>query len=817
MFRNFLTIAGRTLLRNKSTTTIHILGLALGIATFLLIALYVQHEMSYDRFNKKADRIVRVVFRGKMNGGEIKEANVMPPVAATLKADFPEVLDATRLRNTGVHLISYGNKTFREDALAFVDSNFFRMFTLPLLEGDANTALLRPNTIVITRAVAEKYFGKEDPIGKVLQFPDDKAALTVTGLIDEVPENSHFHFGLFASMTTLPEAREPSWMTSNFFTYLELPKGYDPEKLQAKLPGVVDKYIGPQLQKAMGVSMSQFKTSGNILSFELEPLTSIHLHSNLNGEIEAPGDIRYVYIFSAIALFMLLIACINFINLSTAGAGKRAREVGIRKVLGSVRGQLVGQFLTESLLLTIIGTLIALGLVYWALPFFNRLAGQNLILHWGANPWLVPSLLLLIVLTGLLAGVYPAFVISAFKPTAVLKGQLTSGKKSAGLRSGLVVFQFFISISLIIGTIVVYRQLSFIQHEKLGYDRDQVLVIQQTGWLGDHQDYFRQQLLQDPRVAGVSASGYLPAGDTYGNNFLIYSDNNKSQLVNSLRYEVDDQYIPTLKMEMAAGRNFSPAFGADSTGIIINETAARNFGWLDPGQSGPAATAKALNHTLTRPDNDGPVITYHVIGVVRDFHFRSFHDLITPLVMTLSSGAGSNFIVRTKTADVTGLLTTMTKKWADLHVEVPFSYSFLDDRFNNTYKNEQHIGLILGIFSGLTIFVACLGLFGLATFTAEQRTREIGIRKVLGADITSIVTLLSKDFVRLVVVAFLIAAPVAWWVMNQWLLDFAYRLPISWWIFVLAAVLALLISLFTIGYRAIRAASANPTDSLRAS
>lgn len=817
MLRNFLTIAVRSLRRNVSTTTIHILGLALGIATFLLIALYVQHEVSYDRFNKKADRIVRVVFRGKMNGGEIKEANVMPPVAATLKADFPEVLDAVRLRNTGVHLISYGNKTFREDALAFVDSNFFRMFTLPLLEGDANTALLRPNTIVITRAVAEKYFGKEDPVGKVLQFPDDHAALTVTGLIDQVPDNSHFHFGLFASMTTLPEARQPSWLTSNFFTYLELPKGYDPEKLQAKLPGVVDKYIGPQLQKAMGVSLSQFKTSGNTLSFELQPLTSIHLHSNLNGEIEAPGDIRYVYIFSAIALFMLLIACINFINLSTAGAGKRAREVGIRKVLGSVRGQLVGQFLTESLLLTICGTLIALGLVYWALPFFNRLAEQHLTFHWEANPWLVPALLLLVALTGLLAGVYPAFVISAFKPTAVLKGQLTSGRKSAGLRSGLVVFQFWISISLIIGTLVVYRQLSFIQHEKLGYDRDQVLVIQQTGWLGDHQDYFRQQLLQDPRVARVSASGYLPAGDTYWNNFLIYSDNNKSQLVNSLRYEVDDQYIPTLGMEMAAGRNFSPAFGADSTGIIINETAARNFGWLDPGQSGPAAVAKALNHTLTRPDNDGPVVTYHVIGVVKDFHFRSFHDLITPLVMTFSSGAGSNFIVRTKTADVAGLLTTMNRKWSDLHVEVPFSYSFLDDRFNNTYRNEQHIGLILGIFAGLTIFVACLGLFGLATYTAEQRTREIGIRKVLGADITSIVTLLSKEFVRLVVVAFLIAAPVAWWVMNQWLLDFAYRLPISWWIFALAAALALLISLFTIGYRAIRAASANPTESLRAS
>jgi putative ABC transport system permease protein len=812
MLKNFFRIAIRNCWRNRSTSLIHILGLALGIATFLLIALFVRYELSFDRFNKKADRIVRVTFHGRMNGGEIKEANVMPPVASTLKAEFPEVLDATRINSQGVHRITYGDKTFREDRLAFVDSNFFRMFTLPLVEGDAHTALLQPKSVVITRAVAQKYFGSEDPMGKVLQFPDDHAVLTVTGVIDNMPDNAHFHFDLFASLMTLPDGRNPSWMSSNYFTYLELPAGYDPARLQTKLPGIVEKYIGPQLQQQMGLSLSQFKENGNALSFELQPLTSIHLHSNLNGELEPNGDVRYVYIFSAVALFMLLIACINFVNLSTAGAGKRAREVGVRKVLGSPRRHLIGQFLAESLLLTVAGMILALALLYPALPFFNRLTGLKLSLNWGPQPWLAPALLALTAGVGLLAGVYPAFVLSAFKPVAVLKNFLSSGKRSAGLRSGLVVFQFFISISLIIGTIVIYRQLYFIQHDKLGYDRDHVLIIQETGWLGDHQGVFRYQLEEDPRVASVAASGYLPAGNSNWNNFLIYADGSKDQLVNSLRYEVDDKYIPTLGMQLAAGRNFSPAFGSDSTAIIVNETTARTFGWLKPGQ---AATA-ALNHRITRPDNGGPDITYHVIGVVRDFHFRSFHDLITPLVMTRSSGAGTNLLVKFRTRDVAGLLSDLQNKWTGLKAGAPFSYSFLDDRFERTYTYEQNIAVVLGLFAGLTIFVACLGLFGLATYTAERRTKEIGIRKVLGASNQTIVALLSKEFLRLVALAFLIAAPAAWWVMHKWLEDFAYRTTIGWWIFVVAAGGAAAIAIFAVGFRALRAATANPVDSLRA-
>jgi putative ABC transport system permease protein len=814
MLKNFFTIALRNCWRNKATSLIHIAGLSLGIATFLLIVLFVQHERSYDRFNKQADQIVRVTFHGRMNGGDIREANVMPPVAAAMRSEFPEVRATTRICPQGIHRISYGDKTFREDEMAFVDSNFFRFFTLPLIEGDARTALLHPNQVVITKALAKKYFGNEDPIGKVLDFTDDKAVLTVTGVIRGVPDNAHFHFDLFGSMATWPDAQSPSWMTSGYYTYLVLPAGYDGKTLEAKLPAMVDKYMGPQLRTALGVTMTQFRAAGNNLSFELQPLTDIHLHSNLTGELQPPGDIRYVYIFSVVGAFMLLIACINFINLSTAGAGKRAREVGIRKVLGSLRGQLIGQFLAESVLLTLVGTMIAVGLVYAALPFFNSITGQALSLDWSAGSWLIPALLLIIILTGLLAGLYPAFFLSAFNPVTVLKGLFTPGKKSAGLRSTLVTFQFFISISLMIGTAVVYQQLSYIQHKKLGYDRDQVLVIQETGWLGNHQEYFRRQLLQDPRIAAVSASGYLPAGNSYNSNFIFYPDGQKERLVYSAQYAVDEQYIPTMGMQLIAGRNFSRDFASDSNAVLVNETSAIALGWITPGR--PYDAAGLLRHSITRKDNTGIGKSYHVIGMIRDFNFRSLHELIAPLVMTLDTAAGSDLIIKTRTTDLAGLLTTIGRNWAALQPGIPFSATFLDDRFNNTYKNEQHIGQLLGIFAGLTIFVACLGLFGLATFTAQRRTKEIGIRKVLGATSGSIVALLSREFLRLVGLAFLIAAPVAALVMNRWLRDFAYRITIGWWVFVLAALLAITITLLTIGFRALRAARSNPVDSLRA-
>ena len=804
MFSNYLKIALRNLRRNKVFTAINVLGLALGLATCMVILLFVQHELSYDRYNEKADQIVRVVIKGRMQGDDLKEAHVMPPVAAALKKEYPEVLDATRIRNMGRPRIAYGARMFRDDQLAFVDSNFFRVFTLPLVKGNARTALLQPNSVVITREVAKKYFGDADPIGKVLVFKDANASLTVTGLMDAVPEASHFHFGLFASMSSLQEARSDSWMESNFFTYLVLPKGYDYHRLEARLPQTVDRYIAPQMERALHMTLTQFRQNGSSIGLYLQPLTDIHLHSDLTQDLEPYGDIQYVYIFSVIAVFILLIACINFMNLSTAGAAKRSREVGIRKVLGSEKRQLIQQFLSESLLLTALALVLALGIVWSVLPLFNQLTGQQLTLGLTRSPWLIPGLLLAGLFTGLLAGSYPAFFLSAFNPIAVLKTRSGGDRKSAGLRSGLVVFQFFISICLIIGTAVVYQQLSYIQHKQLGYDREKVVVVEETYWLGKNLNAFREQLRQDPRIASVSASEYLPAGTSDNNNFFVWPDDESLRLIKSIRYGVDENYLGTLRMSLAAGRNFSREFGADSTAAIVNETAARAFGWVADA---------AIGHTLSKFEG-GVKKTWHVVGVVKDFNFKSLHQRITPVVMVLDRMDGTT-IARIRTDDIPGVLASMRKNWGALTAEAPFTYSFLDDRYDQMYKNERHTGLLLTIFAGLTIFVACLGLFGLATFTAEQRTKEIGIRKVLGADVKGIVALLASGFLRLVGLAFVLAAPVAWFFMNKWLQDFAYPVSIGYDVFLLAAGTAFMIALLTISVRAIRAATANPVKSLR--
>jgi len=804
MIQNYLKIAIRNLLRNKTFSAINVVGLALGIATCLIIMLFVYDELSYDRFNEKADRIYRVVFKASINDGKINEANVMPPTAQVLKNDYPEVLDATRLRTSGSPEIVYHDKKFKENSFASVDANFFQVFTLPLLKGDAKTALVQPNTAVITQAFAKKYFGNEDPIGKVLFIKSWNENYKITGLIDKVPHNSHFHFDIFGSMSSVKDAKSDSWMTSGFFTYLVLPEGYDYKQLEAKLPQVIKKYMGPQIQVAMGMSLSQFLQKGNQLGLFLQPLTSIHLDAGYTGSMEASGNIQYVYIFGAIAIFMLLIACINFMNLSTAGASKRAKEVGVRKVLGSVKQDLITQFLFESVLLSIVALLLSLMLVQLALPIFNDLAEKDLQLDFLKNPLLLLAFLLFGFLVGVLAGSYPAFFLSSFNPVEVLKGKFKLAGKSISLRSGLVVFQFFISIALIIGTTVVYQQIKFIQSKDLGYAKDQLLIMRNTWSMGKNEEVFRQQILQDPRVLSVTSAGYLPAGPSDSNNSLGYPDGDDSQMMRTLEYKIDEQYIPTMGMKIIAGRNFSKDFATDSTAMIINETAAKAFGW---GKN-------AVGHTITRlKNNEGLKITYRIIGVVKDFHFKSLHESITPLLMVSEKTYG--LTIKVKGKDVEGLLASLKNQWQKFNVEEPFAYSFMDELFEKTYQSEQKISVILSIFSGLTIFVACLGLFGLATFTAEQRTKEIGVRKVLGASVQQIVTLLSKEFLKLVLVACCLAFPLGYWLMDKWLQDFAYRIDINAWVFVLAGVLAVLIALLTISYQAIKAALANPVKSLR--
>lgn len=805
MIRNYFKLAFRNLWRNKVFTAINISGLAMGIAICLVIMLFIKNEWSYDRYNEKANRIVRVVFKGTVQGQAMKEANVMPPTAQTLLKDYPEVEAATRLRLTGSAIFSHGEKSFKEEGLAFTDADFFSIFTLPFVKGDPRTALLEPNTVVISEAVAQKYFGQEDPMGKLLEVKSRNATLKVTGVMKAIPVNSHFHFDIFASIISLPDQNSDSWMTSGYFTYLLLKPGITWPQLEAKLPQVVEKYMGPQLQQSMGFTLAEFRKKGNNIGLYLQPLTDIHLRSDLMPmtEIEPAGDIRYVYIFGAVAVFMLLIACINFMNLSTAGASKRAREVGIRKVLGSAKTDLIRQFLFESILLTGFALLLGIVLVYLTLPVFNHLTGKELSLGLTTNPWLIPGLLLFGLFVGVLAGSYPAFMLSSFNPVKVLKGRFMGGRATMGLRSGLVVFQFSISIMLIVGTVVVYKQLMFIQHKKLGYEKDQVIVLPETSLLRTNENAFREQLLQDPRVVNISTSGYLPAGPTYNNNFFVYAKEQANQ-IKTLRYDVDYNYIPTMSMQVIAGRNFSSTFGTDSSAVILNEAAVKALGWEN---------SNALGQTITKSNNDNKV-TYHVIGIVKDFHFRSLHEKISPLVMVLVNYSGT-MIVKAKTKDISGLLADMNKIWGNFKAAGPLNYSFLDERFKETYEAEQKIATILGISAGLTIFVACLGLFGLATFTAEQRTKEIGVRKVLGATVTSIVALLSRDFLKLVLIANVLALPLAWWIMNRWLQEFAYRINISWWVFVVATFSAILIAVAAVGFHSVKAALMNPVRSLR--
>jgi len=801
MFRNYVKTAWRNIQRNKLFSFINILGLSIGIATFFVITLYVKNELSYDDFNKNADDIARVIFQANINGGKINESVTMAPVAQTMKNDFPQVLDATRILNDGTPKITYKDKAFKDDHFAYVDPNFFSIFTLPMIEGDAKTALAQPNTVVITETTAKKYFGNEDALGKSIALENVSQPYKITGVIKDVPDNSHFHFDMFASMEGRPDAKSDSWMGGSFHTYLLLRPGANLQQMETRFPEMVKKYMGPQIQQAMGLSLDQFITKGNSLGFKLQKLTDIHLHSDTNNEFEPGGNAMYVYIFGGVALFMLIVACINFINLSTAGASKRAKEVGIRKVIGSGRWQLIKQFLSESILLALFAVIVAFVLAQAALPAFNHISEEHLRIT--LQPVLILTGLGLIV--GFIAGLYPAFYLSSFRPVSVLKGKVAASHKSFGLRSALVVFQFFISVALIIGTIVVYRQMKFMQNKDLGFDKDHIITIPNSYVLGKNEKVFEQEMLKYPGIVNATLSNYKPVGPSDYNNALAYPQGNDQLIVDGVDYHVDEQYIPTLGMKMIAGRNFSKDFASDTTAIILNETAAKALGWNDQ---------TAVGKTVIRQNSDrGTNVPFHVIGVVKNFNFKSLHEAISPLFMSLQPESG--LIFRIKTADVAGLLASMQKEWDKYNSGEAFTYNFMDDLFDKTYSTEAKTGTILNIFSLMIILVAGLGLFGLVTYTAEQRTKEIGIRKVLGASVSQITEMLSKDFLKLVLLASLIAFPVAWWGMNKWLQSFAYRINISWWIFAVAAISALLIALITVSFKAVKAALANPANSLR--
>ncbi|MFA6085218.1 ABC transporter permease [Mucilaginibacter sp.] len=796
MLKNYFKIAWRNLQKHKAFSFINIFGLAVGIAAFWLITLYVTDEWSYDRFNKKADNVFRITQHGKWNGGKFDLAVTSPPFAGTLKAEFPQVVDAARINAEGGGKITVGEKVINEGSMLFADNSIFNIFSYQFLYGNAETALLKPQTIVLTNTLAQTLFGSaEAAFNNTISI--DGMPTAVTGVIADVPANSHFNFKALRSLQEYT-GYEAGWGNSNLYTYVLLKEHDDYKKIEAAAGSFFNKH----LKNDMGAMT--FK-------MELQPLTDIHLRSNLSYELGSNGNITYVYVFSITALLILIIAVINYVNLTTARSSIRIKEIGVRKVIGSDRKQLMVMFFAESVLLTFIATMLAGVIIQFALPYFNQLSGKSLILLQFGTTKTVLIFLGFSLFTGILSGIYPALFLSGFKTISAMKGQLGNQFSTILFRKSLVVFQFVITIVMIAGSSVIYQQLHFVLNKDMGFNKAQTLTFHiNKKEVRGNIDAVKQRLLQNPNIESVGVAGN-PIGNNNigGGDFNLGPDgkaNGESKIVQNL--VIDPDFIPTLQIKMAGGRNFSASNISDvKNAIIVNQTLVNELGWKNP----------VGRQVRTGVDEKGGIIEQTIIGVVKDFNTYSLQHKISPMVMEMPAQTNDkdNLYVRIGKNNIQASLDYITKVYASFDNENKPEFHFLDQSFAAQYQTEQRQGTILLIFTILAISIACLGLFGLVTFTAEQRVKEIGIRKVLGASVTSIVRLLSTDLMRLVIIATVIACPIAWYAMNSWLQDFAYKINISWWVFLLAGSGAALIALATVSIQSIKAALTNPVKSLR--
>ena len=726
------------------------------------------------------------------------------PLAAALKQDLPEVESVVRFRDFGDPVLRHGDKAFSEEKFYWADSSFFNVFTVHFIKGNPVTALTQPNSVVITEEMAHKYFGNINPMGKILNA-DRRRDYIVTGVVEKFPDDSHFHFDFLGSLNSYND-RNTVWFSNNYYTYVVLKDGTDPAAFEKKMNEDVRKYIGPQINQATGITFEQFEAAGNKVGFYLQPLTSIHLHSHLDYEIEANSDIAYVWVFSAIAVMILLIACFNFMNLSTARSERRAKEVGIRKTLGSNRGRLIAQFITESTLMSMFSVFFALILVWIFLPIFNDISGKQLSVGLFDNFYTIPLIVAFALIVGLLSGSYPALYLSSFMPMHVLKSDgKRKGRKSI-LRSVLVISQFVVSIILIVSTIIIYNQLSFVQNKNLGFNKEQVIIINKTDDIGKDIESFKHDLLSNPKVLAVSNSTDIPGHQT-GDDVLQPENGSTEDARNILVMATDFGFVNTYQIKMADGRFFSKDFATDSTGVILNETAVKSFGMKNP--VGKNLTALRGNGNSTPP--------IPIIGVMKDFNVESLHQTIRPLAVYLfgKNGFGKFTSVRIAPSNYQATIDFLRNTWKKYAGNQAFNYNFLDQNLDRLYNADIRASKLAITFTILAIFVACLGLLGLAAFITEQRTKEIGIRKVLGASVPEVVRLLSSEFARWVLIANIIAWPVAYYAMNKWLQDFAYKIDIGIWVFVLAGIAALFIALATVSYHAVKAAVANPVEALR--
>ena len=788
MLKNYLKIAFRNLLQHKAFSFINIAGLAIGMSCSILIMLWVQDELSYDRFHTKADRTYRIT--ASLMELDVHAAVSSAPLSQAFKSEIPEIKNTVRISGYRTDLLQVEDRMFEEKAILYADSNFFQFFSFQFIEGDAATALQKPEGIVITERMVKKYFGDADALGKTIR-KNHKDDFIVTGVVANVPENSHLQFDFVQPMSffarTERDLKENVWDNFNFYTYVELQDNVE------ATPATLTK-LSDQFKKIYKAHESKLK-----VDFHLQPLTEIHLYSDLLADLPGGGDIQYVYIFIIVGVFILAVACINFMNLATARSARRAKEVGLRKVAGALRFQLIRQFLAESSLIAFIALLLAMLIVIATLPAFNDLAGKNLSINF-LNIKLVLSLAGITLITGLLAGSYPALFLSGFVPAKVLKGNLKSGAASSVFRNTMVVVQFTVSITLLVGTTVIYNQLQFIRTRNLGFDKENLIYTSMTGELWNKYQTFRSSLEQNSLTNNFAFVSDIPtniSNATIGVEWPGKSPDAQPLFSNTA---IDEHFIDVFHLTMLNGRGFSKEFRADTANLILNEKAVATMG-MD--------VATAVGKTITFWDKKGIIV-----GVVKDFNFKPVQKPIEPLILRLNTWGGVA-VVRAKAGQTEATIKALEKIVKELNPEYPFSYNFVDQEIDNQYKAEQRLGSLFTVFAVLAIFISCLGLYGLSAFLAERRTKEIGVRKVLGASDFHVVYLLSKTFTKPILIATLFAIPLAWFGMSRWLEGFAYHVDIHWSIFVFAFLSSLFIAWLTVSYESIKAAIANPAESLR--
>lgn len=799
MLSNYFKTGFRNLLKYKFFSLINILGLVTGVTAAVFIYIYIIDELGYDRFHEHIDRMYRVGLHARVGGQEVNVFATCPPLARAMADEIPEVAQSCRLWEWSEVVMRYEDKAFTESDIFLVDSNFFRFFSFELLEGDPVTVLREPRSIVMTSSMAEKYFGNAQAVGNLITVGNDNETFVVTGVVRNPPNNSHIKFNFLYSISSNDFPKSDQWLSNSMQTYFIVHPGSRIEAVQQKLDEMVVKYVGPALSQFMGISVEEFIAQEGAYGYLIDPVKDVHLKGRLQAELEPPGDIRYVYIFAAIGFFIMLIAAINYMNLATARSAGRAKEVGLRKTFGSYRSQLIGQFLVESLLYTIIATILSILLVYILLPQFNFVSGKAIDFESLQRPEIFLGVLAIAVLIGLFSGLYPAFYLTRFQVSTILKGQVAQGMRGGLVRSALVVFQFGISIFLIIGTLVVYRQLQYTQTRNLGFNRENVLIVSNTRRLQNNREAFQNRLKSESEIIAASYSNSVIPGT---NNTTVFRRDGSEEDHIIAQYFADYDQVEVLGYELAEGRNFSRDFPSDSMAILVNEACVKEVGWDRP-----------IGEYLLGFDGNEPR-RLQVIGVLRDFNFESLRENIRPLVIQFGN-FGNQMTIRftgTNPAETVGKLERI---WDELAPGEPFEYAFLDQRFDELYRTEQRLGRLFTIFTSIAIFIACLGLFGLAAFTAEQRTREIGIRKAMGASTFTIIRLLSAEFARFVLIAFLLAIVPAWLFISNWLSGFVYRTEYGPGIFLLGGLAALLISQLTVSYQSVRAAMTNPSEALR--